>query len=259
MPVVGVSLDGTGYGPDGCIWGGEFLLADYREFERVRHLEYVPMPGGVAAIEKPYRMAAGYLFSLFGGDALVNALPLPGLSDQEAAVIQKQIERGINSPLTSSCGRLFDAVSALLGLRGRIEYEAQAAIDLEMVADESVGGCYPFRIENYDGTNIVKLRDTFEVIIRDLKNSVPVPTISARFHRTIATVVTQMCKKIAGKYGIKTVALSGGVFQNRLLLRLAYEGLTEAGFRVLLHELVPANDGGISLGQAVIAHFNATE
>jgi len=255
-PVIGVALDGTGYGSDGHIWGGEFLLADYRGFDRLGYLQYVPLPGGAAAIEKPYRMAISYLLSLLGEDALNHDLPfLRHVDDIEIDLIKKQVERGINSPLTSSCGRLFDAVSALIGVRSTIDYEAQAAIEMEMLADESETGSYPFSIIEQNGMNIVRLDGLFSAIIFDIGKGVSPAGISSRFHHTMANVVMQMCKRLAKSTGINKVALSGGVFQNRLLLRLTVAALEGAGLGVLTHNEVPTNDGGISLGQAVIANF----
>ena len=254
--VIGVSFDGTGYGSDGCIWGGEFFIADYKGFERGGHLEYVPLPGGAAAIERPYRMSISYLLTLFGKDALTPDLAfLKEVSSQELDLIKKQLEKGINSPLTSSCGRLFDAVSALIGIRGKIDYEAQAAIEMEMAADESERGSYLFAIVERNGVNIVHLKELFGGIIKDLKSGVSQAGIAMKFHRTMAAVVVQMCQRLAKISGIKKVALSGGVFQNRLLLRLTAAALGEVGFEVLTHSKVPTNDGGVSLGQAVIANF----
>ncbi|MFQ6122123.1 MAG: carbamoyltransferase HypF [Dehalococcoidales bacterium] len=255
-PVIGVAFDGTGFGSDGCIWGGEFLLANYRGFERLGQLQYIPLPGGAAAIERPYRMAISYLLSLLGEDALNQKLPfLSRVDSLETNLIKKQIEKGINSPLTSSCGRLFDAVSALIGVRDRISYEAQAAIELEMVADESETGSYPFSIIEQNGTDIVHLGELFSAIIGDLSRGVSSASISMKFHRTIAQVVMKMCQRLANRTGINRVALSGGVFQNRLLLKLTVATLERAGLGVLTHREVPTNDGGVSLGQAVIANF----
>ena len=255
-PVIGVALDGTGYGTDGGIWGGEFLVADYQGFDRLGHLQYVPLPGGVAAIERPYRMAISYLLSLLGEDIFDRNLPfLSRVDSLELDLIKKQIERGINSPLTSSCGRLFDAVSALLGVRDRIDYEAQAAVELEMVADESETGSYPFSIIEQDGVNIVHPGELFSAIVAELGKGVSAASISMKFHRTMAQVITRMCQRLARRTGIGRVALSGGVFQNRRLLRLTVAALEEVGLDVLTHREVPTNDGGISLGQAVIANF----
>ncbi len=258
-PVIGVALDGTGYGSDGNIWGSEFLVADYKGFSRLGYLEYLPLPGGDMAIKKPYRIAAGYLLSLLGETALEYDLPfLKQVKPEEVSIITEQIRKKINSPLTSSCGRLFDAVSALLGIRGEVEYEAQAAIELEMSAYDEVNETarYPFSIEDRDGRSIIGLKDLFSAIITDLQEGATQAKIAARFHNTVARMILELCQVISNKSGIKDVALSGGVFQNRLLLRKAVSLLETDGFRVFTHRQVPTNDGGISLGQAVIANFS---
>ncbi len=258
-PVIGVAFDGTGYGTDGTIWGGEFLLADWRRFQRVGHLEYVPLPGGAAAIKKPYRMALSYLYTLLGEDFSIDGLPIGKVNSVELDIIRQQLKRGINCPLTSSAGRLFDAVSALVGVKGEIDYEAQAAIELEMLAPDEAGELgqevYPFNIVEQQGMRVVKLGELFSAIVQDVKSQVPVDRISLRFHKIMAQIIAEMCKLIAKEDGINKVALSGGVFQNRLLLKLATGALHQAGFSVLTHRLVPCNDGGISLGQAVISNF----
>ncbi len=251
-PVIGVALDGTGYGTDGNIWGGEFLLADYRHFERKAHLEYLPLPGGAAAIQRPYRTAIGYLYALLGQDAVKRDLPcLKGVDDIELELIEKQVDRSLNTPLTSSCGRLFDAVSALLGIRREIEYEGQAAIELEMAADDSETGAYPYVVS---GENI-KLGGLFEAILADLAGRVPAAVISARFHNTVALMVSEVSAQISRETGIRRVALSGGVLQNRWLLGKVLANLEVAGLEPLVHRQVPCNDGGISLGQAVAANY----
>jgi len=258
-PVIGVAFDGTGYGTDGTIWGGEFLLADWRRFQRAGHLEYVPLPGGAAAIKKPYRMALGYLYTLLGEGFSIEGLPISKVDSVELDIIKQQLKRRINCPLTSSAGRLFDAVSALAGVRGEIDYEAQAAIELEMLAPDEVGELgqksYPFSIVEHQGMRVVKLGELFLSLVQDVKNQVPVYIISLKFHNTVAQIIAEMCKSIEKESRINKVALSGGVFQNRLLLRLATAALQREGFSVLTHRLVPCNDGGISLGQAVIANF----
>ena len=256
-PVIGVSFDGTGYGTDGKIWGGEFMVADYKEFTRMAFLEYLPLPGGALAIKKPYRTAIGYLLSL--GIDLDRQLPfLKNVDPREIEIIESQIEKGINAPLTSSIGRLFDAVSALIGVRGVIEYEAQAAIDLETLAVKAVNESarYPFFIKKHDDINTIKVHDLFAAILNDLHNHTPRARIAARFHNTVAQMILEMCQKISPKTGITGVALSGGVFQNRLLLRKVVSLLESAGLEVYTHRQVPCNDGGISLGQVVIAQFN---
>jgi hydrogenase maturation protein HypF len=257
--VIGVAFDGTGYGADGTIWGGEFLLADCKDFKRVGHFEYIPLPGGAAAIKKPRRLALSYLYTLLGEDFSLDGLPLAGLDPAETEIIKMQLKRKINSPLASSAGRLFDAVSALAGVRGEIDYEAQAAIELEMMAYAKTDGAesYPFAIIGEGGMRVVKLKELLAAVVADVRNKVPVPEISLKFHNTIAEIVTEMCKLIADDSKMKRVVLSGGVFQNRLLLKLASAALKREGFKVLTHRLVPANDGGISLGQAVVASFAA--
>jgi len=220
----------------------------------------VPMRGGEAAIVKPYRMALGYLCALLGEGALSRGLPfLSQVDGLEIDLIKKQVGKGVNSPLTSSCGRLFDAVSAIAGIRSRIEYEAQAAIELEMIAFDDMDkpnlDCYPFSIVEQQGIKVIELGELISAVVQDAENMVAQPTISVKFHQTIAQIVVRMCQLIASERGLNLVALSGGVFQNRLLLRLVTRALNEAGFDVLAHRLVPCNDGGLSLGQAVIAHF----
>ena len=255
--VIGVTFDGTGYGSDGSIWGGEFFTADYRDFRRVGHLEYVPLPGGEAAIRKPYRMTLGYLYTLLGEDFFLEGLPLGKLDSAEIEIIRQQLKRKINSPLTSSAGRLFDAVSALAGVRGEIDYEAQAAIELEMLAPDEIdkSDSYPFSIVEEGGIRVVKLKELLAGVVQDVRNQIPAAVISLKFHHAMAEIITAMCQLIAKDTDIRQVALSGGVFQNRLLLKLAISALKREGFRVLTHHLVPCNDGGISLGQAIVANF----
>ena len=260
-PVIGVAFDGTGYGTDGHIWGGEFLVADYHGFRRVGHLEYLPMPGGEAAIKNPYRLAISYLYTLLGEFPFFPFLA--EVDDTELRIIKQQIDRGINSPLTSACGRLFDAVAALIGVRERVTYEAQAAIELEMAvkiqnpkSKIQIRG-YPFGVEEGEDGAVIRLRGLFDALLADLRGGVAVGEMAYRFHVTVAEMIEAMCERIAQETGLRTVALSGGCFQNRLLLALVVPRLREVGLRVLLHRQVPCNDGGLSLGQAVIAHFAA--
>ncbi len=255
-PVIGVAFDGTGYGSDENIWGGEFMVADYQQFTRMAHLEYLPLPGGALAIKKPYRTAIGYLLSL-GIDLNKNLAFIENIDPVEIDIIKSQLERKINTPLTSSCGRLFDAVSALIGVRSVIEYEAQAAIDMEMLAYDEAGenGHYPFTLVEPDGVTLIKLQDLFSAIINDLKGNIPTARVAARFHNTAAQIIVKLCQIISAKTGLTQVAVSGGVFQNRLLLRKAIALLESGGFEVYTHRQVPCNDGGISLGQVVIANF----
>ena len=259
QPVIGVALDGTGYGSDGHMWGGEFITADAAGFQRLGHLEYIPMPGGDSAVRKPYRMALGYLLTLLGENAPLSDLPIISqVPNKEVKIIKQQLHRGINSPLTSSAGRLFDAVSAMAGIRGEIEYEAQAAIELEMLTPDDLGSFrpYPFTVEDESGMLMVRLKELITAIAGDVIDGQEAATVAGRFHLTVADMITAACGMVRDKTGMQTVALSGGVFQNRRLLNLAADGLDRDGFRVLSHRQVPCNDGGISLGQAVIAHYN---
>jgi len=219
-----------------------------------------------AAIKKTYRMALSYLYTLLGEqDEIfsVEGLPMSKLHPAELALLKQQLARRINCPLTSSAGRLFDAVAALIGVRKEIDYEAQAAIELEMLApdewDKSEGTSYPFSIIHEEEMRVIKLGDLLSAVINDVKAQVPTPIISLRFHNTVAHIMLEMCKLISKDTGITQVALSGGVFQNRLLLRLSTTALQREGFKLLTHHLVPCNDGGISLGQAIIANFELAQ
>ncbi len=254
-PVIGVSFDVTGYGTDGRIWGGEFMVCDYNGFKRRGHLEYLPLPGGAAAVRKPYRTAIGYLYKLLGKEALSTKLPfLKTIDEKTLEIITQQVDRSLNSPLTSSCGRLFDAVSALIGVRGEINYDAQAAMELEMAAGgTSVEESYPFTIDSQEGMRLIRLKGLFEAIITDMDAGAPIAVISARFHNTISGMIVQMCRQLAEENSLNTVAISGGVFQNRRLLEQAIKELKAAGLKVISQSQVPSNDGGVALGQAVIA------
>ncbi len=254
--VIGVAFDGTGYGEDGNLWGGEFLVCDYYKSQRKGHLEYIPMPGGAAAIRNPYRMALGYLLTLLGSSIKPEILPaFSCIPAEEITVVKQQLKRQINSPLTSSAGRLFDAVSAMTGLTLKTNYKAQAAIELEMSAPNNVESYepYPFTIVKINDSIIVNLKDLIQAVAVDASAGVSPQIISARFHRAVAEIILNTCGAIAQETGVRCVALSGGVFQNRLLLELAADCLESKGFKVISHRIVPCNDGGISLGQAVIA------
>jgi hydrogenase maturation protein HypF len=252
--VIGVALDGTGFGPDGTIWGGEFLRAGWNDFERLAHLRQVPMPGGSMAVKEPWRMALAYLFEAFG-DKAMELDWIKRRDPQKCEILRKMLEQKVNSPLTSSMGRLFDAVSSLLSIRDRVNYEGQAAVELEMIADIADEEVYPFGIRE---TNLPMVLDPMEIVrgvVEDLIRGRSPSRISGKFHRTVARLVVETCKSIRLKTGLERAVMSGGVFQNVLLLALVFEGLKEIGFDVYTHHLVPTNDGGISLGQAVIAHM----
>jgi hydrogenase maturation protein HypF len=253
--VIGFALDGTGYGTDGNIWGGEILIAGYNNFERAAHFEYVPMPGGVAAIREPWRMAISYLAHYFGRDFLKLRIPfLDKLDHRKTELILNMIECRLNSPLTSSCGRLFDAVAALAGIRQQVNYEAQAAIELEMALDSSEpGAAYRFDLlPNGDGW-IISSRSMFEAIIEDLHGRRPISAISQRFHDGLVDVFLRVADLVHHSRSLDRVCLSGGAFHNAYLLENLSTRLTSAGFEVFTHGEVPAGDGGLSLGQALIA------
>jgi hydrogenase maturation protein HypF len=247
-PVIGVAFDGTGYGPDGTIWGGEFLVADLAGFERGGHLTPVPMPGGAAAIRQPWRMAAAYL----GPDA-PDGLGVVRRHPDHWPAVTAMAAKGVNAPLTSSAGRLFDAAAAILGVRDAINYEGQAAIELEQLADPAETGAYRAGLATGAGPFQACGADLLHAILDDLTAQVPAPVIAARFHHGVAALIEAGCVLLRKSSGLGTVALSGGVFQNMLLLQATAARLEARGFRVLTHSRVPCNDGGISLGQAVIA------
>lgn len=247
-PVIGVSFDGTGYGEDGAIWGGEFLIADYKSYQRAFHLEYFPLPGGDASIKKPARTALALLWSL-GIEWNERLESVKEFSETECALLRTQLEKKINTPLTSSMGRLFDAVAALAGVRQRVNYEGQAAIEFESLADSVEEEIYSFGL-NQDQ---IQVRGVVEALIKDVMAGSPTSKISARFHNGLAEAVRMVVQKISHDSGIREVALSGGVWQNITLLRRTLSLLQDDGFEVYIHREVPPNDGGLSLGQAMIA------
>ncbi|MBZ5609296.1 MAG: carbamoyltransferase HypF [Acidobacteriia bacterium] len=252
--VIGVAFDGTGFGADGKIWGGEFLVADFSGFERRAHLRYIPLAGGDTAVREPWRLGLSYLLDTFG--ARVDGLDFPMLQRVPAkklAAVRAMIERGINTVETSACGRLFDAVASIAGLRDEVNFEAQAAIELEMSALAGVDASYPFEISDGEPWQI-DVRPAIEAIVRDVLARQAIGWISAAFHNTVACIVVEVCRRLRAAEGIGRVCLSGGTFQNVYLLERALSGLRANGFEVFLHAKVPPNDGGISLGQAVIAN-----
>lgn len=244
-PVLGVAFDGLGYGSDGTLWGGEFLLADLAGFQRLAHLVPVPMPGGTAAIRQPWRMAAAYL----GTEAPQE------LSERNAEhwdAVLAMASRQVNAPLTSSAGRLFDAVAAILGIRDSINYEGQAAVELEQRADLAERGSYSAAVTEGPALQLHGV-DLVRAVVADLRAGVPPEVISTRFHHGVADAIVRVCLMLRETTGVSVAALSGGVFQNVLLLERTVAGLEQSGFRVLTHSRVPPNDGGISLGQVAIA------
>lgn len=248
-PVIGVCFDGTGYGTDGTIWGGEFLLADVQQFERAAHLRVMPLPGGDASTRKPARIAYAYLHAC-GLPLDVDLPPAEFLPDTEQRILGQQIERGLNTPLTSSMGRLFDAVSALLGVCQLASYEGQAAIELEALTDAGETGAYPLP-ETAQGLDPAPL---LAAIIADIRAGVAVPRMAGRFHNSIAQMIERVCVRLSQEHGLIEVALSGGVFQNTTLLSKTVPRLEAAGLRVYTHRQLPPNDGGLALGQAVVGY-----
>jgi hydrogenase maturation protein HypF len=253
--VIGIALDGTGYGTDGAIWGGEVLLTDYVQIQRAAHFEYVALPGGEAAIREPWRIAVSYLAKHFGRTLSDLEIPFTeNLDRRNLAILMQMIDRGVNSPLTSSCGRLFDAVAALVGLRTTINYEAQAAIELEMAAHESSdAGAYPFELQRSKETWLIGTRPLFDWLIRDIRRGARSADISRRFHNGMASLFLGLAEKIRESHGLNRVCLTGGCFQNILLFELLLASLRKQNFEVYFHSEVPAGDGGISLGQAIVA------
>jgi hydrogenase maturation protein HypF len=257
-PVVGLAFDGTGYGTDGTIWGGEILVADWTAFERVGHLRAVPMPGGAAAVRRPARMAYGLLAGL---DPALLDHPgaytlLSALSAEELTTLPTMVERRINSPMTSSMGRLFDAVAALAGVRFDALYEGQAAIELEATADRAASGEYAFGLHEVDGLVTIDPLPMVEALLDDLAAGVDRSTVSMRFHRAVVAASVRTAVSVARERGIGTVAASGGVLMNRIVMAGIAEAVRGADLAFITHEKLPVNDGSISFGQAVVGWAN---
>jgi hydrogenase maturation protein HypF len=256
--LIGLSFDGTGYGMDGAIWGGEILLTSYADFERVAHLEYLPLPGGDSAIRHPWRIAVGYAHAL-GLD--INDLPfLRKIDRPNIRIVKQQVDKKLNAPLTSSMGRLFDAVASLIGIRNEVTYEAQAAIEMEVLSRPFVPSAiaYPYLFEETTGGILIRLKDLFKAIVDDHHRNVSPGLIGACFHKTIAQMSVDICNLARKKTDLNEVALSGGVWQNQILLNLVHDGLEDHGFVVYFHRQTPTNDGGLALGQAVVANFQTS-
>jgi len=247
--VIGIAFDGTGYGTDGNIWGGEFLVCDLTEFERHGHFEYMPVPGGDKVTEEPWRMAVSLLHMAFGDafpdDLLLKGLPEPLMVKQ----ISEAIRKGINCPFSSGAGRLFDGVSAITGICTHSRFHAEAPMRLESAVDRSAGGSYDINISN----GIVSFRQCIRQICDDLRKKINTGTISARFHHTVVRASVEMTNAICKETGINKVALSGGSFQNKFLFESLCNELTRNGYSVITHHKIPCNDGGLALGQLVVA------
>jgi hydrogenase maturation protein HypF len=251
---IGIILDGTGYGTDGTIWGGEVLIGEARAFERYAWLQPVPLPGGEAAIHQPWRTAISYLAAAYGDKIAELELPVIRRRRQhDLEIILQMIARRFNSPLTSSCGRLFDAVSALLGVREEVTYEAQAAIELEMIVDETHHDIYPQALPERSSGGPIPVAPLIESIVNDLRADITRERIAARFHRTLVELFVAAARAARQATGIQRAGLSGGVFQNVFFFAAMLRRLQEEGFEVITHRQVPMNDGGLALGQVVIA------
>ncbi len=276
-PALGVTWDGTGYGPDGTVWGGEFLVGDATGYTRVAHLRPFRLPGADAAVHEPRRVALALLWELYGEAALAmdDLAPVAAFAPAERRVLGQMLARGFNAPLTTSMGRLFDGVAALAGLDQQVSYEGQAAMRLEFVADASEAGAYPLDLQLVTGaepsgiealaglsgqqtkpaeasipaTLTLDWRPLIEAVLADVRRGTPIGTISARFHNGLVHAMIEVARRV----GQPRVALTGGCFQNRILTERAAAALARAGFEVLLHRHVPPNDGGISLGQVAVA------
>jgi hydrogenase maturation protein HypF len=252
-PGLAIVMDGTGYGDDETVWGGEFLEVTVQGYTRLGHLKQIPLPGGDKAVWEPWRMAAAYLERIYG-DLQGLHIPFAKELDLERwSQLQVAMKARINAPLCSSMGRLFDAVSALLNVRGIVNYEGQAAVELEQLAKEGELGEYAFKIFEHEERLIIDPDPIIEGIVNDIQLKENPSVISACFHNSITQIIAQMAVKIRERTGLSDVFLSGGVFQNPLLLEKAWDILAENGFRVYIHKKIPPNDGCISLGQAYYA------
>jgi hydrogenase maturation protein HypF len=253
-PAIGAIYDGTGYGTDGTIWGGELLIGGLESFERAGHLWPAVLPGGQRAIREPWRMACSWLIA-----AGCELEPPDGIDRRDWEMVSRLVHSGVASPQTTSIGRLFDAVAALCGLRLHVNYEGQAAAELEAACDPRVRDFYPLPLADVGERVVLDARETVRSVAADVRAGAATTTIAARFHNALAAATTCACMRLAGRSGIGTVALGGGTFQNRRLLETVAADLQRAGLRVLVPERLPPNDGGVSFGQAAVAAARTAE
>ena len=247
--VIGVAFDGTGYGDDNNIWGSEFFVCDLQEYTRINHFEYLSMPGGDNVIDEPWRMALSYLYKIYGLKFLEFNLPfLNTIKPSSVELLCDAIDKKINCPLTSSSGRLFDAVAALINLSPFSKFHAEAPMRLEAIIDRKIKKAYPYSV-----STTISFKDTFGTIVNDLKHQVPLSEISAKFHNTIISVIVEVAAEARNRYDINKVVLSGGTFQNKYLLENLEMMFEKHDFELFSHQKIPTNDGGIALGQLVLA------
>jgi len=252
-PVIGLIYDGTGYGEDGHMWGGEVLIGNISEYKRAAHLRYAPMPGGEKAIQQPWRMAMGFLLEMSGIDKLEQIAP-SGLLKEQWQIAAKAAAAGLNAPLTSGMGRLFDGAAALMGIGHYVNYQGQAAVELEQLIDQGEKGSYSFCAEkNIEGEFIIDWQPCLEGLLKDISAGIPKSVMAARFHNGIIDLSCHICRSLRQETGINKAALSGGCWQNMYLLEGCYDALGKEGFEVLINRKVPTNDGGIAFGQAAVA------
>jgi hydrogenase maturation protein HypF len=259
-PAIGIILDGTGYGTDGTIWGGEILIGDFSGFQRFAHLEYMPLAGGESAIQAPWKIAVAYLYQIFG-----HTLPkLPFLTNVDYKPLMEVVEKKINVLPTSSCGRLFDAVAVISGGKSHIDYEGQVAIEFMHAAHANGNDIHrarPFDYKLQKGEHqalVMTTKSILQEVVQAVQNGVPRRIISRRFHQTLIRMFTEAAIEACRQSGIKKIALSGGVMQNHLLFLGLNHTLRQNDFDVITHRHVPCNDGGISLGQAMIGRYALT-
>lgn len=255
--VIGVAFDGTGFGTDGNIWGGEFFVVRNKNFKRAAHLDYTPMPGGEMAVREPWRMALAYLYKYYG-DKLFN-LKIPfvkSIDKSKALILIEMMKKNLNCPKTSSMGRLFDASAALINLTNRAGYEGEAAIKLELsakISEEKDASYYKIKTTKRDGMIIISQEGLIKGIVDDLARGIDNTTLALKFHESLARMILDVTKKLSRGYNVKKAALSGGVFQNRLLMDKTKRLFNNSGIKLFTHENIPTSDAGISAGQAFIA------
>jgi len=257
-PVIGVAFDGAGLGDDGAIWGGEFLVVDAAGYRRAAHLAYVPLPGGDAAVRHTIRMAIAHACAALGtGVASVPGWLTNRVPGDQLALLDQMLSKRIASPPTSSIGRLFDAIAAILGVRDEAQFEGQAAMELEAIADTGTTRSYHFDVGKSRDLRTIDASPLIRAVLGDVEAGRPSSEIAAAFHNSIAGMIVDLAQSIREETGINSVALSGGVFQNRLLATRSSHALASAGFDVFSQRLVPCNDGGLSLGQAYVVALGA--